>query len=83
MKNLGLGGNIVISQISRVKFEKKKCHFMQSQGLRISPNGQLEFPKILKQSLYIGNQNSRLKILKNKISLIEKYPWTGLECKRL
>ena len=26
---------------------------MQSQGLRISPNGQLEFPKILKQSLFI------------------------------
>ena len=36
LKNLGLGGNIVISQISRVKIEEKKGHFMQSQGLNFT-----------------------------------------------
>ena len=34
-------------------------------------------------TFHIGNRNSRLKILKNKISLIEKYPCNGLECRRL
>ena len=73
LKNLGLGGNSVISQISRVKIEKMSFHAITR--LENFTQWTIRISKDIKTiTFHIGNRNSRLKILKNKISLIEKYP---------